>query len=366
MCASQCSGQWAPVVDTKPCGEVAASDATSAASAVSRSIRDGSTELHQDADRPGLDSNRRRITSTRTARLARRVAVAANRDLRNSLSASGENAVHKRPDSREDSSRNGPVVVPQQKARPVDTPKPKSSSALSKNAPAPPSWVPSSCGVSGSTCGGSTAGAGSGNVLERTAGAEQEGFTSPSPAAIKREAESRPEAEAHPLSVDHPPGWVPSSCGFSGGTCGGADGSGGAAAKRDASTELEEIAPLFTPSHNIKAKTGPNVTDPRQLAEHPPGWSPSSCGFVGSTCGGGSGSGGPASIPTLHATKREAESQPAVEARSVADNPPGWTPMSCTIQGVTCGKVNDVAKGADDDSAAGTNAGDGPPAPYDN
>lgn len=340
ICSLQRSGQ---------CGEAATSSSAvtsldSADSTWDRMSHDGSTYLDKHVDNSSLDGNRRSITSTRTARLARRAAVAANKDVRNTVSASSETAVHMRPGSKKDSSRKAPVVIPQQKARPPDTPDPKSASALSKS-PTLPTWIPSSCGASGSSCGGGSAGPGSGNVLERKVGAEQEDLASSPPHAIKREAEPHAAAKTHPLAADHPPGWVPSSCGYSGGTCGGADGSGGTVTER----EMHAVKPKAKP---------PLVTDPRQLAEHPPGWSPSSCGFSGSTCGGGSGSGsGPASMPPLHATKREAESQPIAEAHPSDDHPPGWTPMSCTIHGVTCGKKDDIGK-----DTADANANNGPPA----
>ena len=351
ICALQCSGQWDPTVDEDPCGEAATSSSAvtsldSADSTWDRMSHDGSTSLDKHVDNSSLDGNRRSITSTRTARSARRAAVAANKDVRNAVSASSETAVHMRPGSNKDSSRKARVVIPQQKARPPDTPDPKSASALSRS-PTLPTWMPSSCGASGSSCGGGSAGPGSGNVLERKVGAEQEDLASSPPHAIKREAEPHAAAEAHPLAADHPSGWVPSSCGYSGGTCGGADGSGGTVMER----EMHAVKPKAKP---------PPATDPRKLAEHPTGWSPSSCGFSGSTCGGGSGSGsGPASMPPLYVTKRETESQPVAEARRSDDHPPGWTPMSCTINGVTCGKKDDIGKGTAD-----ANANNGPPAPY--
>jgi hypothetical protein len=367
MCALKCAGRWDSAVDERPCGEAATggSAITSLDSADNTSDRvsqGDSTDLDNHVDTSGLDGNRRRITSPRTARLARRAAVAASKDVRNALSASGETGVHRRPEPKKGSSRKGPVVISQQKAQP-DTPKPKSASALSRSDPSLPTWIPSSCGASGSTCGGSTAGPGSGSALERSPGAEHEGFAPPSPLEIKREAEAHPAAEARPVAADHPPGWVPSSCGFSGGTCGGADGSGGTAAKRVISAEQDGIAssPLL---RKAKPKTTPPpLTDPRQLTEHPPGWSPSSCGFSGSTCGGGSSS-GPASMPPVQVIKRQAISQPAVDARALDDHPPGWTPMSCTIHGVTCGKSNGVEKGIDSDGTADAKADNGPPAPY--
>jgi hypothetical protein len=165
------------------------------------------------------------------------------------------------------------------------------------------------------------------------------------------------------LAADHPPGWVPSSRGFSGGTCGGADGSGGTAAKRVISAEQDGIASLSLLRKAKPKTTPPPVADPRQFTEHPPGWSPSSCGFSGPTCGGGFSS-GPASMPPMQATKREATSRPVVDARVVDDHPPGWTLMSCTIHGVTCGKSNGVGKGIDSDGTADAKAGNGPPAPY--
>jgi hypothetical protein len=302
MCALQCSGRWGSAVDEKPCGEAATggSAITSLDSADSTSDRvsqGDSTDLDNHVDTSGLDGNRRRITSPRTARLARRAAVAASKDVRDALSASGETGVHRRPEPKKGSSRKGPVVISQQKAQP-DTPKPKSASALSRSDPSLPTWIPSSCGASGSTCGGSTTGPGSGSALERSPGDEHEGFAPPSPPAIKREAEAHPAAEARPLAADHPPGWSPSSCGFS-----------------------------------------------------------------GSTCGGGSSS-GPASMPPVQVIKRQAASRPAVDARALDDHPPGWTPMSCTIHGVTCGKSNGVGKGIDSDGMADAKAENGPPAPY--
>jgi hypothetical protein len=363
MCALQCSGRWDPAVDEEPCGEASATTSLDSADSTSDRVSQGdSTDLDNHLDSSGLDGNRHRIASPRTARLARRAAVATNKDVRNALSASGETGVLRMPESKKGSSRKGPVVIPQQKAQP-DTPKPKSASALSRSDPALPTWIPSSCGASGSTCGGSTAGPGSGNALERKTDSEHEGSAPLSPPQIKREAESRPAAEARPLSAEHPPGWVPSSCGFSGGTCGGADGSGGTPAKREISAEQEGIvSPPLLCKDKPKTKPPP-VTDPRQLTEHPLGWSPSSCGFSGSTCGGGSGS-GPASMPPVQATKREATSRPVVDARALDDHPPGWTPLSCTIHGFTCGKSNGVGKGTDSDGMADAKAGNGPPAPY--
>lgn len=369
MCALRCSGQWDPAVDEKPCGEAATGDPaiTSLDSADSTSdciSLDGSADPDKHGDSSGLDGNRRRTTTTRASRLAKRAAVAANKEVRNVSSPRSEVAVHMTPGANIDPPRKAPVATPQQKAKPLDTSQSKNSAAPSKGAPTTPAWVPSSCGASGSSCGGSTAGPGSGNVLERDIGAEQEGFSSSSRPAIKREAESHPAAEARPLAADHPPGWVPSSCGFNGGTCGGADGSGGTATKRDSSAEQEGIAspPLV---HETKPKTkSPPETDPRQLTEHPPGWSPSSCGFSGSTCGGGSSS-GPASMPPLPTSKHEAEPKPMAKARSLDDHPPGWAPMSCTIHGVTCGKLEGLGKGADSDGMADARAANGPPAPYD-
>jgi hypothetical protein len=363
-CALQCSARWDPALNAKPSSEATAGDSALtplelANSTSDRILHDGSVDPHKNPDKSGLDGNRRRITSTRIARLTRRVAVAANKDVRSSLSASSETAVHKRSDS-----KKGPVVVPQQKARPTAMPKFKGSSALSRSAPTLPTWAPSSCRASVSTCDGP--GSGSGNILERKIGSEQKGFASSLPPlhGIKREAESHPAAEARPSAA---PGWVPASCGFSGGTCGGTDGSGsGGVTEREASAEQNNVASP-SPLPAIERKTDyASVANPRELTEHPPGWVPSSCGFAGSTCDGGSGSGsgsGPALMPPSHEAKREAEPQPAAESRSSADHPPDWNPSSCTIHGVTCGKPNGHGNGIDTANADADNNGP-PPASY--
>jgi hypothetical protein len=363
LCAIECLEPWEPDVVAKPCGEVATEDSAivlllvAFADIASDRISDVNSRLLQEpVDRSGPDDQRRRITSTRAARLARHAAVAANKNVRSSLGASSETAAHKKPDSEKNSSTKAPVALPKQAAQPADTPKSKSFSEVSKTVPDLPTFIPSSCGVPGSSCGGVAANPGPGRVLERKIGAEQEGLVPSSPPAIKREAESYPAAEARPFAAAQAPDKVPSSCGFAGGTCGASgasDGSGsGGVANRETDAEQEGITPPHA-LHKTKPETkrpSPPAQDPRQRDEHPPGWTPSSCGFAGSSCGGGTG---PASMPPVH-VKREAESQPVAEALSSSGQPPVYMPSSCTMPGVTCGLSKGSGKGPET----------GPPAPY--
>lgn len=365
LCAIEFLEPWEPAVIAKPCGEAATEDSAIVllldvfANIASDRISDVNSRLLQEpVDRSGPDDQRRRITSTRAARLARHAAVAANKNVRSSLDASSETTAHTKPDSEKNSSTKAPVALPKQAAQPADTPKSKSFSEVSKTVPGLPTFIPSSCGVPGSSCGGVATDPGPGRVLERNIGAEQKGIVSSSPPAIKREAESYPAAEAPPFAAAQAPDKVPSSCGFAGGTCGASgasDGSGsGGVAKRKTGAEQEGTTPPH-PLHKTKSepktkRPSPPAEDPRQRDEHPPGWTPSSCGFAGSSCGGGTG---PASMPPVH-VKREAELQPIADALSSSVQTPVWMPSSCTMPGVTCGLSKGSGKGPET----------GPPAPY--
>ena len=355
QCAMTCLEHWDPVVDAQPCGD-AATDASKivllvfADPASDRISHDATVLLGERVDRPDPDDQGRRITSARAARLARRAAVAANEDVRSDLSTSSETAAHKKLDSKKTPSKKAPVALSQQASGPPDTPKSKSTSALSKNASAFPTFLPSSCGASGTSCGGETAGPA--RVLKRKIGVEQKGVASSSSPAFKREAGPHPASEAPSSAAENLlsiPEKLPSSCGPAGGTCGGADGTGpGGVAKREASTEQEGTASsLLLHEVKHKAKTPP-APNPRRKDEHPPGWVPSSCGFPGSSCGGSTGT---ASMPPSQAAKREAEAQPVA---AIGKRPPGFTPSSCTNPGVTCGLSKGSGKGSDT----------GPPAPY--
>jgi hypothetical protein len=190
----------------------------------------------------------------------------------------------------------------------------KLPSALSRSPPSPPTWMPSSCGPPGSTCGGAS-GSGSGNVFERKIGAEQNGFAV-SPLSLykiePREAESQPVADAEP-SNEHPPGWTPSSCGFAGATCGGSGGSGsGTLLERQLDAEKEKSS----------------------------------------------------SLPSSLAHKRDAEPRPAADGRPLAQHSPSWAPASCTTPGITCGVSKGARKGSDSGGTADADAGSGPPASY--
>jgi hypothetical protein len=351
-CAMTCLEHWDPAVVAKPCGD-AVTDTSAivllifADLASNRIAHDDPALLDKRVDRSGPEDQGRRITSARAERLARKVAVAANEDVRSDLSTSNETTAHKKLDSKNTPSKEAPVALSQQASGLPDTPESKSASALSRSFP---TMIPTSCGPSGSSCGGKTAGPG--RVLERKIGAEQKGFaSSSSPPAFKREAGPHPAAEAPSSAADSIPDKIPSSCGPAGGTCGAADGSGsgsGGVPKRETSAEQEGTASSLL-SHGVKSKAkSPPAAHPQQKDEHPPGLAPSSCGFAGSTCGG---SVGPASMPPSQATKREAESQPLANKGS---RPPVWTPSSCTNPGVTCGLSKGSGKGSET----------GPPAPY--
>jgi len=348
-CAMTCLEHWDPAVDAKSCGD-AATDASAivllifADLASNRIAHDDPALLDKRVDRSGPDDQGHRITSARAARLTRKAAVAANKDVRSDLSASSETTAHKL-DSKKTPSKKDSVALSQQASGLPDTSESKSAPALSRSFP---TMIPTSCGPSGSSCGGETASPG--RVLERKIGVEQKGFaSSSSPPAFKREAGPHPAAEAPSSAADNIPDKLPSSCGPAGGTCGAADGSGsGGVPKRETSAEQEGIASSLL-SHEVKPKAKPPpAAHPQQKDEHPSGLAPSSCGFAGSTCGG---SVGPASMPPSQAIKREAESQPLANK---GGRPPAWTPSSCTDPGVTCGISKGSGKGSDN----------GPPAPY--
>ena len=322
MCALQCLGQKHPAAEARPfvqtaTGDLATAFSESGDSTADDSLRDGSSDLHKLVDTFGSDDHRRRVVSSRTARSARRAVVAIEMRVRAAFDVGSENRVHRRPDSRKDSSWRGPAIVPQQEAQPSITPAANSPLALSRSAPTAPTWMPTSCGTPGSTCGGASSGSGSGTVTERGKGAAgQRGFASSPPLRpIKREAESQPLAEVGQLS-EHPPGWVPTTCGYPGATCGGIGdaGSGGTVLERKLDADRKGLA---------------------------------------------------SSLPPSHATKRDAESHPVAEARPLADHSPGWTPSPCTNRGITCGRAKTgTGSGGDHDGTADVNAGSGPPASY--
>lgn len=308
-CALECPGRWDLVVDAKPTTSLEFEDHSP-----DRDPHGSLEDLGKLVEPCGSDEHRRCIFSTRAARLARRAVVAAGKGVRNALSDSSESAVHRRPNSTKDSSGNGPVVIAQQTVQSPHTTTAKLPSALSRSPPSPPTWMPSSCGPPGSTCGG-VSGSGSGNVAERKIGAEQKGFAV-SPLSLykiePREAESQPVADAGP-SNEHPPGWTPSSCGFAGATCGGSGGSGsGTLLERQHDAEKEKSS----------------------------------------------------SLPSSLAHKRDAEPRPAADRRPLAQHSPSWAPASCTTPGITCGVSKGARKGSDSGGTADADAGSGPPASH--
>jgi hypothetical protein len=326
MCALQCSGRWRPAEDARPCdkvadGDLAATPFESGDGVGDCRLHDGSLDLLEPVGKSGSHDSHSRITSTRTARLARRAVVAIEIKAHDARSAGSETGVHRRPDSRKISSWTSPVVVSQQGVQPSNAPAANSPSALSRSATNIPTWMPTSCGTPGSTCGGGASGSGSGTVAERGKGAGRRGFTSSPPlrAAIKRGAESEPQtlADAAGQPTKHPLGWVPSTCGYPGATCGGIDGSGGSGG-----------ALLDREVHADRKKV-----------------------FASSLL-----------LPLSHAAKRETESQPAAEALPLAEHTPGWVPSSCTGIGVTCGRAKTSGNGSGGDGTAGANADSRSPA----